>query len=141
VEIQHAEALTRNLLDQYELFLWGVKIEDARRRVARCYRGTRTIALSRVYVLANDVEVVKDIILHEIAHALTFGGHDAEWRAKYMMLGGSGDLVPGRLVVPDIEEMGGHKISCVDCGATVERLRLDRRLKCKCQRIHSKKTA
>jgi hypothetical protein len=48
----------------------------------------RTITLDSNYVSESDMTLLKDTILHEIAHSLTPGiGHGKEWKAKCKELG------------------------------------------------------
>lgn len=65
-------------------FAWMRK----KRTLGQCNHSTKTISLSKTYVLNNPDEMVNDTILHEIAHALTPGqGHNARWKAMARKLG------------------------------------------------------
>jgi predicted SprT family Zn-dependent metalloprotease len=67
---------------------WVVKYDNARERFGYCRWSTRTISLSRYLVGLNSQSEVEDVILHEIAHALTPGQHHNHvWRAKCIEVG------------------------------------------------------
>ena len=53
---------------------------EQKKRFGQCDRTTKTISLSKELTRINDISKVKDTILHEIAHALTKGGHNREWK-------------------------------------------------------------
>lgn len=81
----------------------GTKFEwdNANRRFGRCtYSRNRItgkwhnfkITISYELAKRNSWEVVKGVVLHEIAHANTPGhGHDAIWRRECIRLGGDGE--------------------------------------------------
>lgn len=52
-----------------------------------CERGRKSIRLSKRFVQINNEEEVRLVLLHEIAHALTKGGHDREFYAKCREIG------------------------------------------------------
>jgi len=77
------------LMQQYGLTGWRVKLDHARRRAGQCDYNTKVISLSRLYVRNADKAHIRDTILHEIAHALVgpHHGHDAVWRQKAREIG------------------------------------------------------
>lgn len=68
---------------------WRFGVDDAVRRFGVCRYGKNIITLSRPLCLLNDEAQVRDVILHEIAHALVGRGHghDAVWKAKCREIG------------------------------------------------------
>ena len=61
------------------------------RRLGICKYHTKMITLSKEFVEKAQEDMVKDTILHEIAHALTKGHHhDQVWKAKCVEIGGNG---------------------------------------------------
>jgi predicted SprT family Zn-dependent metalloprotease len=59
--------------------------------------GNHMISLNSHFVEGAKVSEVKDIILHEIAHALDyyvrgFSNHDSFWKEIFIRLGGSGEI-------------------------------------------------
>ncbi len=90
---------------------WTFAWDNAKRRCGSCQYGKKRITLSRHYVAhnADKPEMVRDTILHEIAHALVGGGHGhgPVWRAKCREIGalpqtckleGSITVTPGKYV-------------------------------------------
>jgi predicted SprT family Zn-dependent metalloprotease len=67
----------------------GYKFEwmNRKRALGLCNYRTKTILLSEDYVFNNSIELVKDTILHELAHAFSYfiygsagAGHNSLWR-------------------------------------------------------------
>lgn len=81
------EELAKELFTQHKLYSWVLKFKDSVRVLGSCRRSERTIFLSNNFILVNTYEEVKKVLLHEIAHALTCGGHDYEFRKKCSELG------------------------------------------------------
>lgn len=107
---------------------WTFAFDKAKRRLGACKGGTKQISLSAYFVALNGLEhrdeqgvqVVEDVIRHEIAHAIDFerrgrSDHSAAWKAICRRVGaepsrtyeGEGiDQVPGKYVA-----------TCPGCGA------------------------
>ena len=67
---------------------WTINIDSAKNRLGQCRYNTKIISLSKHFINLNDSDIVKDTILHEIAHALTPGaGHGYKWRLKAKNIG------------------------------------------------------
>ncbi len=73
------------------------KFDRSLTRFGSCFWGRRNsndekyISLSKHLVLINDIEQVRDTILHEIAHALTpYEGHNKTWQRKAIEIGCNG---------------------------------------------------
>ena len=90
MEIDEAIALTRQILAQHGLD-WQVKADHARRRAGACHHAKKTITLSRVLLPLYPKEAVRNVILHEIAHALAGAraGHGPKWKKIATQLGAS----------------------------------------------------
>lgn len=99
-----AEALARSLMNQHGLadwhIVWWRTGKIAYEKAGRCVRAVHWIRLSLPIVEANEEGNVREIVLHEIAHALTTGGHSAAWRALAKKIGCSGRTRP-RLRMPE----------------------------------------
>ncbi len=84
-----AVTLARDLLKDYGLPSWDVKLNKNKRQLGVCKQNLKRIELSEHYVTMNAREKVIDTILHEIAHALVGveHGHDAVWKEMCVRLG------------------------------------------------------
>jgi hypothetical protein len=81
-------------------FVWDNK---AKRRYGQCRYNKKEIGITKQLVAINSIEESKDVVLHEIAHALTGSGHghDAMWRRMCIKVGAR----PERCYTP--ESKGG----------------------------------
>ena len=82
-------------------FVWDTK---AVRRYGQCRYHKQEISVSKQLANLNSIEESKDVVLHEIAHALTgIGhGHDAVWKRMCVKVGAR----PERCYTP--ESKGGN---------------------------------
>lgn len=103
MEINKAERLTRKLMNKHGLVKWDIKVEDTTDFAAACLtknfaydtkKSTGTIYLSRPYMIPMTDFQVRQVVIHEIAHALVDprlagekGGHGLAWEAKARELG------------------------------------------------------
>lgn len=133
MDLKQAEAMALELMTKHELitdFLdesWVFQFDNARRRFGQCRHRRKTITLSKHLTLLNSEAEVKNVILHEIAHALvgTRHGHDAVWRAKAIEIGCTGDRCYDSNTVNTPESK--YKATCSCCGKVYERLRKHRK--------------
>ena len=73
------------LIEENWKFVWDNK---AVRRYGQCRYRQREIGITKKLALINTIEESKDVVLHEIAHALTVGhGHDAVWKRMCVKVG------------------------------------------------------
>jgi hypothetical protein len=71
---------------------WRFEFDNAKRRFGCCKYGSRRITLSLYLTELNNIDEVKNTILHEIAHALCpRQGHNSVWKRKAIEIGCSGD--------------------------------------------------
>jgi len=70
------------LLKHHNLNDWYFKFDTTKRRFWCCNYKKKFISISHHLAKINDEKIVKDTILHEIAHALAWhsSGHWKEWR-------------------------------------------------------------
>ena len=74
------------LSDEYSfLESWNISFDNAKRRAGMCKMSTKEISLSVSHIENNDIDVIKDTILHEFAHAIAFElfsdtGHGHQWK-------------------------------------------------------------
>ncbi len=71
---------------------WQFKWDYARRRAGATRHREYTITLSRTLMALYDEELVREVILHEIAHAIAGAKHkhDSHWQATARQLGSTG---------------------------------------------------
>lgn len=124
--------LARALLDEHGLRDWSVGLDRAKTRAGATHFGTRRITLSGPLTRLHDDDLVRDTVLHEIAHALVgpAHGHDAVWKAKARQVGASDSrcfsseaaksLAPFIGVCTEGHEVRRHKrptrlVTCAQC--------------------------
>lgn len=126
---REAVALTRKHLDDNGLDDWHARVNPRlRSTLGRCRYTPKWIELSVPFIEANDADVVEQVILHEIAHAIVgWGhGHGRLWKAKARELGVRNPASCTEAKVPP--RWVGH---CPACDRRFERQRLvKRRLSC-----------
>jgi len=64
---------------------WCISFDNAKRRAGVCKMSTKEISLSVSHIENNEIDVVRDTILHEFAHAIAYElfsdtGHGREWK-------------------------------------------------------------
>lgn len=88
-------ALGKQLMLQHGLTQkgWAFGLDNAVKRFGVCKHRSRIITISKPLSLLNNELDVKDVILHEIAHALVGRGHghDIVWKAKCVEIGAKPD--------------------------------------------------
>jgi predicted SprT family Zn-dependent metalloprotease len=88
MDIDEARILARQLMDQHGLHGWSLVFGQAQTYFGICYKRQKRITISALLTLLNDIDEVRDVILHEVAHALTTDrGHGRLWKAKARMVG------------------------------------------------------
>lgn len=88
-----AYVLGTDLLATYGLSPeWTLAFDRAKMRAGLTNFQTKTITLSEYMIRAASEQDVRNILLHEIAHALVgpYHGHDDVWRAKALEIGCDG---------------------------------------------------
>ena len=112
MDITTAATLAESLMAHHGLTAtgWTFKMDRATVRLGLCQFGPKVISLGAVYVESADEAAVRDIILHEIAHALVGAfalkpngavvrdrqrravttGHGWQWKVKAREIGCSG---------------------------------------------------
>lgn len=71
---------------------WSVSFDNANRRAGICRLGEQRISISKKHVTNNSIDVVRDTILHEFAHAIAYEeygekGHGARWKSIAKQIG------------------------------------------------------
>lgn len=84
-------ARARELMDQWGLQEWSFRFTRAQSFAGRCRYADTTIELSKPWMEANlgDEDLIEDVILHEIAHALAGAGskHGPRWKQFCLQVG------------------------------------------------------
>lgn len=106
------------LMREHGLTGWRFKFDAARKRGGLCSHSEKTISLSRYLAPAWGDAEVRDVILHEIAHALVGPGmgHGVVWQRKLLSIGGTGSRTHKNATVP-----GRYVAVCDHCGVEVGR--------------------
>jgi hypothetical protein len=126
MDLRTTQNLALSLMAEHGLTNWGFRFDTSRRRFGRCVYGSRQrITLSKHMVLVNDEPAVRNVILHEIAHALLpyEVKHGPEWVAKARSIGCDGiecydGIGAAHTVVRPIARVIG---TCPNCGKTHRR--------------------
>jgi predicted SprT family Zn-dependent metalloprotease len=125
VRAAEVRRLAHDLLAAHGLHDWSFAFNRRKRAMGYCYYGRKVIELSVHFVARNPDVVVRDTLLHEIAHALIGPehGHDEAWKQKCREVGarperfGHADMPPGR-----------WQACCGSCGKHFHRHRRPKRL-------------
>jgi predicted SprT family Zn-dependent metalloprotease len=89
MNLNAAAALARQLIIDHDLYGWHFEFSRRKRQFGLCTYGSKKIELSAVLTELNSEEQVRDVILHEIAHARVGPGygHGPIWKQMAMRLG------------------------------------------------------
>lgn len=113
--IDEARSLAEHHLGRFpQLSGWRIEFSSkARRRLGVCRYRQRTIVLTSSFVLANSRAKVREVTLHELAHALVGKGHghDRVWQAKARELG----VPPVRFCSSVVMPPGDWQATCGGC--------------------------
>lgn len=130
MKLDEAENLAVQLMDEHGLSArgWRFAFDRATRRFGHCHYTRKTISLSRRLTSLNETAAVRNMILHEIAHALLprGAGHGPVWRKLAVSIGCDGRRLHSAVTVPK------WLATCPACGREVRYQR--RRTKLACRR-------
>lgn len=133
MKLHEAQQLTLDLMRQHNLIAsgWFFEFDYSVKRFGATHWDTQKITLSRSLVELNNIEQVKDTILHEIAHAKAgkHNGHNRKWHYIALSIGCNGNRLykSNEVVTPPSKYIAtcpnGHthtrnkkmKISCSKC--------------------------
>lgn len=116
------QKLATTLIAENGLDDWHFEWSRGKRMAGQCVYNTKAIRISRYMITSPHVSLtdVKNIILHEIAHALTPGHqHDEVWRQKAIAIGCDGQRCHshGDLIEPAYQ----YSCACGACSGKVHR--------------------
>jgi hypothetical protein len=104
------QALADGLMESHGLKGWRFQWIGSCQTLGRCSRYRKTIYLSLPFVQIGDEAQVRDTILHEIAHALTPGGHTPAWKATSARIGASPKRCANYVPIPRHRQIRGRKL-------------------------------
>ena len=89
MDIKDFELLVRYEMDKYGLNDWTWKYNRATSGQCSCRYSVKLLKFCKSYVALNELHIVLDTILHEIAHALVGAGHGHGhvWASKCLEIG------------------------------------------------------
>lgn len=105
----------RQIMDEHGLGHWNLKIVRTKTRSGRCIYRSKTIEISRYQASG----CWRDVLLHEIAHALTphdLFGHGPLWVKKCIEIGAK----PTPCISVSIPKEHTYVYGCVKCGNVVK---------------------
>jgi predicted SprT family Zn-dependent metalloprotease len=123
MKLDDARSLAIALMQRHDLPRdWSFAFDGSKVRFGKCDYRNKRISLSRCLVEANAVEVVRETILHEIAHALAphGAGHGPIWRSLALSIGANGFRCYGSEVQRPQPKFCG---TCCGCGRVIYRHR------------------
>ncbi|MCL2639231.1 MAG: SprT-like domain-containing protein [Phycisphaerales bacterium] len=115
MEFGVAERMGRELIAGHGLREWRFGWNRRKRALGLCRYREKRIELSLYFVRDNDERMVRETILHEVAHALAGekAGHGVKWRAMCAKVGCKAERCDkGAAVMP----YGRWRGRCVGCG-------------------------
>jgi len=122
----------RECLDQHGLEGWEVVIDRRPlRRLGQTRYSTQEIGLSLAYVELNPWEVVRETVLHEMAHALVGPGygHGPVWKAKARALGMRNPraAIKASDAAMPVSRQGRILVTCPTHGLVTRKVRMPKR--------------
>lgn len=130
-KLEYASETANRLMTEHGLFSWTFAWDSARERVGNCSYSKRTLSLSKLIVPSMTESQIRDVILHEIAHALAgpYTNHGSTWQRIALSIGCSatrcaedikGATAKWRLTCPNGHIAYRHrrtssKVSCGEC--------------------------
>jgi predicted SprT family Zn-dependent metalloprotease len=130
-----AQELIKKHLDNHQNGIWWFKWMSSTRALGRCRQprlgiGEGTIELNEDFVLhSNDLTEIKDVILHEIAHALAghAAGHGRLWKHYAMSIGARPNRCSDSESFKEVVAQNAKYVAtCPKCGQKYYRGRMTR---------------
>jgi SprT protein len=118
-----ARQLAEELMRLHRLLpKWSFTFDRSKARFGKCDYRKKQISLSKHLVELNDVDQVRETILHEIAHALAprGAGHGPAWKALALSIGCNGGRCFGNEVTRPAPKYQG---ACPSCNRVIRRHR------------------
>jgi predicted SprT family Zn-dependent metalloprotease len=112
--LEETRRLALELFSVHGLYDWSFAFNRGKRTMGWCLYSSKTIELSIHFVERNSTEVIRDTLLHEIAHALVGPGHghDAVWKRMCLDIGAKPERLSYEVNMPE----GRWQARCGQCG-------------------------
>ena len=112
MRVSDVEELARRLMREHRLADWDFAFNRAKRSLGLCRYALRRIELSAHFVRWHDEPEIRDVILHEIAHALAghAAAHGPRWKEICRQIGARPERC-GDAIMP----VGRWRASCPGC--------------------------
>jgi len=90
VNLKKCEEIVGGFLQKFDLQNWEFFFDRAKVRLGACHFARKKISISREFARLNSEKICRDLILHEIAHALCGPrvGHGKVFKKKLAEIGG-----------------------------------------------------
>ena len=134
MNIDEAKQLANELLKQHNLYEYTIEYTQSKSILGACNDTKKTIKLSVPYILLNTKETVKNIILHEIAHAIAGNenNHNWKWQKVAKQIGSTGSRLASQETISPTRQ---YEYTCPICQQKIYRYRKFTKLACgKCCR-------
>jgi len=120
---ERVKILATDLMTEHDLHSknWRFRFDNAKQRLGNCSYKRRTISMSKHFAVKITEPEAKDVLLHEIAHALVGRGqgHNHVWKRKAIEIGCNGL----REYHGDIHIKAKYIGTCPTCGRVIKRHR------------------
>lgn len=130
MQLSDAQILAEELFALHDLKKWTFQFDRAKVRFGLCNFRDRVISLSRHLTELNDESIIKNTLLHEIAHALVGRkhAHDKVWQAKAIEIGcdGARRYCPSSINTPNLK----YSATCPSCEKVYQAQRIRKRVAC-----------
>jgi SprT protein len=120
VQLSEVERLADRLMRQHGLAHWSFAFNRRKRSLGLCRYTLKRLELSRHFAEAHEEPEIRDVILHEIAHALAghVAAHGPRWKAICKEIGATPERC-GEARMP----AGRWIANCAGCGQEYGRYR------------------
>ena len=119
MKLSSAKKMAVELMAEHGIEDWGFEFDRAKVRMGAAHYNARKITLSSALVQRAEESTVRNTVLHEIAHVLSYlrygpdgKGHGRKWKMVAREIGCSGD----RCHTEDTSAGAKYKMSCPGCG-------------------------
>jgi predicted SprT family Zn-dependent metalloprotease len=108
------------IMESNNLFDWNFEFDRAKKRFGCCNYTKKIISISKYLTFLNPEKIVKNTILHEVAHALAGhkAGHGVLWKTILISMGGEPNRCYGKeVIIPQLK----YTATCNSCFFSLQR--------------------